>query len=90
LLITKKIELKIFLDFAPLEVLQSNTNDGSTKKILMADTNWVVVSFKLDPELYKKLCRRLSGWGERSLFFRTVTEKFLTDELVVETDARQL
>jgi hypothetical protein len=52
--------------------------------------NLVVVSFKLDQDLYRKLCKRLSGWGERSLFFRTVTEQFLTDELVVEISARQL
>jgi hypothetical protein len=50
----------------------------------------VTVTFILKGDAYKRLCQRLSGYGDRSLFFRTVTEKFLSGEISIAVPERKL
>ena len=50
----------------------------------------VTVTFILKGDLYRQLCDRLSKYGERSMFFRLVTEKFLRGELSVTVPEREL
>ena len=41
----------------------------------------VTVSFGVAPEMYDRLIKRLPNYGERTLFFRTVIERFLNGKL---------
>jgi porphobilinogen deaminase len=50
----------------------------------------ITVTFILKGDTYKKLCTRLAKYGDRSLFFRTVTEKFLSGEISIAVPERKL
>ena len=56
----------------------------------MKKPDYIVVTFKLDEELYKKLCTRVHGYGDRSRMFRIIIEKFLAGDLQISIPERQL
>lgn len=48
----------------------------------------ITVSFNLSLEQYRALEKRLPNFGDKTMFFRTVVDKFLRGELEVTTERK--